>query len=79
MLGLFLVHKLSAYKDYIRKGEKQRKKEKDFLVNWAGEGISAQVERARAAVPSRPANGRDAETAPWARAHVPARGRGKRR
>jgi hypothetical protein len=30
MLGLFLVHKLSAYKDYIRKGEKERKKGKGF-------------------------------------------------
>jgi hypothetical protein len=29
MLGLFLVHKLSTYKDYIRKGEKVGKKEKD--------------------------------------------------
>jgi hypothetical protein len=26
---LVLVHKLSAYKDYIRKGGKERKKEKD--------------------------------------------------
>jgi hypothetical protein len=29
MLGLFLVHKLSTYKDYIRKGDKEWKREKD--------------------------------------------------
>jgi hypothetical protein len=64
---------------YLKMGGKT--KEKDFLVKWVG-GISTRLSvraAARATGPSWPANGRSVETTPRARAHVPARGRGKRR
>jgi hypothetical protein len=75
------VHKISICVHIYKKMGKEikRKKEKDFSVKQAG-GDSGPSERACATTrpigPSRPAKGRGSETAPWARAHMPARGEG---
>jgi hypothetical protein len=59
LFGLFLVHKIPAYKYIYENGEKkwEKKKKKEFLASWAG-GISAQPgaghARARAPAQLRP-------------------------
>jgi hypothetical protein len=63
------------------KREKRKRKSNSWLSEQGGGGFSAQPSvlaraAARAAGPTRPANGRNTGMAPWARAHVPVRGRG---
>jgi hypothetical protein len=61
------------------KGEKREKKRISRLNGSGGRGgggIRPSRARTRLASPSRSANGRNVESAPWARAHMPARGEG---
>jgi hypothetical protein len=77
------VHKISTYIHIYENRKRKREKEKKEKVSWlAGPGgnfhpaSSLARVTTRAAGPTRPANGSSEGTAPWARAHVPARGRG---
>ena len=49
LFGLFLVHKISAYKYIYENGEKkwEKKKKKEFPASWAG-GFGLARRRARA-------------------------------
>jgi hypothetical protein len=78
LFRLFLVHKISIYA-YIyenRKKKWEKEKEKDFLANCArgdfGPAGASARPRGQAAQHGPPA-GVARLTAPWARAHVPAR------
>jgi hypothetical protein len=73
LFRLFLVHKISIYAFIYE----NRKKEKDFLANWA-EGDFGPTGGARVATqaggPARPASESGVGTTSWARADVLARG-----
>jgi hypothetical protein len=60
----------------IGKEKGKRKKGKGFLVSWARGDFGPASAATRAAGPTRPASGSDTGMTLWARAHVPARGRG---
>jgi hypothetical protein len=76
LFRLFLVHKISIYafiyENRKNKWEKEKEKRISLLTGPRG-GILAQLGRGRAAQHG-PPTGAARLTAPWARAHVPARG-----
>jgi hypothetical protein len=78
------VHKISSYKYIYENGKMKwdKEQEKEFSASCAGGGDFGPAKRGRAHGVGGPAGPRGAGTArrtPWARAHAPERGKGRRR